>query len=369
MTQSHTRHPELRAERRADAHEESVAAPVERRTRKRRLIRGTAAAASLTASLFAAASALSAELPSVEGVQQTAAAPIALKPQVTVDSDLVLLGDLFHGELAKADVPIARAPGPGERVELQAQWLWSVAKAYGVDWRPRSTLETVTLSRQSYLLDAAAAEGILLDELALRGRDPASLSVQLDNPRFAEHLPTGAAGRLDVAHLEHDPRSGRFAATLRAPAGAEGRTVSVSLTGRLQEIVEVPVLTRRVAKDAVIGRNDIEWMAMPAERVAGNVVTDAEALIGSSPRRGIRPGTPVRVSEIGAPRLVDKNQMVLLRVQTPTMQLTAQGRAMESGARGEQVRVLNTSSNTVVTGTVAGNGLVMVRPLIAQIGN
>lgn len=345
-----------------------------RQGRCRRLIRGSAAAAAVVSSLFSAAAALSAER-AASDLQTASVAPaavpaaaVALKPQVTVDGDLVRLGDLFHGEVPQADVPIARAPEPGQQIELQAQWLWSVAKAYGVAWRPRSVLETVTLNRNSYLLDAAAAEGLLLDDFARRGLDPAHLSVQLDNPRFAQHLPTDAAGRLAVAHLDHDPRSGRFAVTLRADLD-EGRSTSVNLTGRMLEMVQVPVLARRVAAGEVITARDLDTQAMPADRVAGNVVTDAAALIGSSPRRGLRPGQPVRISEIGAPILVEKNQMVLLRVQTASMQLTAQGRAMQEGARGDTVRVLNVKSNAVVTGTVAEAGLVMVTPLSATIGN
>ena len=303
-----------------------------------------------------------------EETLQTASVPVALKPQVSVDSDLVRLGDLFHGEIAKADVPIARAPAPGEQIELQAQWLWSVARAYGIAWRPRSTLETVKLRRESFLLDAARLEGLLLDGFADQGLDPARLSVQLDNPRFTRHLPASAAGRLEVAQIDHDPRSGRFAADLRAPVEG-GRVLQVAVSGRLLEIVEVPVLNRRVAAGEVITARDIDWLPQQADRVAGNVVTEAEALIGSSPRRGLRAGQPVRISEVGEPVLVEKNQMVLLRVQTAAMQLTAQGRAMEDGARGETVRVLNPKSSAVVTGRVADAGLVMVTPLNATIGN
>jgi flagella basal body P-ring formation protein FlgA len=349
------------------------AAPA-RGNRARRMIRGGAAAAAVVSSLFSAASVLSAELPASD-VQTANVAPatapaptVALKPQVTVDDDLVLLGDLFHGEIAKADVPIARAPEPGQQIELQAQWLWSVAKAYGVAWRPRSVLETVTLSRESYLFDAAAAERLLLDDFAERGLDRQRLSVELDNPRFAQHLPTGAAGRLQIARLDHDPRSGRFSASLRASLD-DGRLVDVDLTGRMTEMLQVPVLARRVAQGDVISERDIEMMPLQADRIAGNVVTDARTLIGASPRRGLRPGQPVRTSEIGDPVLVKKNQMVLLRVQTASMQLTAQGRAMQEGARGETVRVLNVKSNAVVTGTVAESGLVMVTPLNATIGN
>ncbi|WP_119168026.1 flagellar basal body P-ring formation chaperone FlgA [Algihabitans albus] len=333
----------------------------------RRFLRGSAAAASLIAGLFAAASALADDTALSSTALQTAAAPIALKPQVTVDSDLVHLGDLFHGEISKADVPIARAPAPGEQIELQAQWLWSVARAYGVAWHPRSTLETVTLTRDSYLLDAARLEDILLEGLARHGMDQASLAVQLDNPRFSQHLPTSVAGQLEMGQLNHDPRSGRFAADLRAPT-EDGRMLRVAVSGRLLEIVEVPVLSRRVAPGEVIGARDVDWMSMQADRVAANVVTDPNDLIGTSPRRGLRPGQPVRISEVGEPVLVEKNQMVLLRVQTAAMQLTAQGRAMEDGARGETIRVINTKSSTIVTGTVTETGLVVVQPLNATIG-
>lgn len=335
---------------------------------RRRFLRGSTAAASLIASLFAAASALAADLPPSDTAVQTAAAPIALKPQVTIDSDLVHLGDLFHGDVAKADIPIARAPAPGQQIELQAQWLWSVARAYGVAWQPRSTLETVTLTRESYLLDAARLEDLLLDGLGQRGMDPSRLAVQLDNPRFSQHLPTSVAGRLELGQINQDPRSGRFTADLRAPT-EDGRLLRVAVSGRLMEMMEVPVLSRRMAPGEVIAARDISWTSMQADRVAANVVTDAADLLGTSPRRGLRAGQAIRISEVGDPILVGKNQMVLLRVQTAAMQLTAQGRALEEGARGETIRVINTKSNTVVTGTVTDAGLVMVTPLNATIGN
>ncbi|HMA14754.1 MAG: flagella basal body P-ring formation protein FlgA [Bacteroidota bacterium] len=44
------------------------------------------------------------------------------------------------------------------------------------------------------------------------------------------------------------------------------------------------------------------------------------------------------------------------------MQLTAQGRALENGAEGDVVRVMNTSSNTVVSAVVIDSGVVEVVP-------
>jgi flagella basal body P-ring formation protein FlgA len=43
------------------------------------------------------------------------------------------------------------------------------------------------------------------------------------------------------------------------------------------------------------------------------------------------------------------------------MRLTAQGRALQDGAKGEVVRVVNTKSNTTVSGVVVADGKVTVQ--------
>jgi flagella basal body P-ring formation protein FlgA len=48
------------------------------------------------------------------------------------------------------------------------------------------------------------------------------------------------------------------------------------------------------------------------------------------------------------------------------MRLTAQGRALQDGAAGEVIRVVNTKSNTTVTGVVVADGTVSVAPNAGQ---
>jgi flagella basal body P-ring formation protein FlgA len=53
-----------------------------------------------------------------------------------------------------------------------------------------------------------------------------------------------------------------------------------------------------------------------------------------------------------------------MRIETPNILITAQGKAQQDGAEGETVRVINTQSNRLVEGIVVAPGVVEIR--IAQ---
>ena len=306
--------------------------------------------AALTLSLILAA-------PAAAG-QAEVAGPVRLKPSVVVEDAVLRLGDLFDGLGEAAQTAVARAPAPGSRIELDARWLAALADGYGLAWRPDSALERAVVSRASQTIDGTRIEAALRDALAARGLDP-DVSIVLDNPGVRLHLPVTAEATLGFAGLTHDPASGRFTARVVAPAGATPLTAA-TISGRAERMTEVPVLRRRMAPGEVITRNDLEWLRLSARRLAGNVEVDAANLIGKSPRRPIRPGRPVRAADLREPVLVPKNSLVLLRLETERMVLTAQGRALQDGASGEVIRVMNTKSNTIITGVVAGSGTVQV---------
>lgn len=286
------------------------------------------------------------------------ATPIGLRTTVLVEGDVLRLGDLFDGLGEQAGTAIARAPAPGHQVELSGQWLRALAQGFGLDWRPIPGQDRALVRRVSQVIDAASVEEELLATLGRRG-GTGELSVLLDNPSIALHLPVSADPSLAVTGFRHDPTTGRFKALVVAPATGTA-LARATVTGRAIELVELPVLARRLGSAQIIAASDLEWLRMPANRVAANVARDPEELIGKSPRRAIRPGQPVRVSDLREPVLVPKNSLVLLRLETDRMTLTVQGRALEDGAAGEVVRVMNTKSNTAVQGLVAEAGIVRV---------
>jgi flagella basal body P-ring formation protein FlgA len=286
--------------------------------------------------------------------------PVFLKAQIVIEGPVVHLGDLFEGLDENAATPVARAPAPGSRVAVNARWLLAVAKAYAVPWRPRSQLDGTTIERASIVIGTRRIEGATIDALRQRGID-GRLSLVLDNPVTRILLPTDAASTLLVAGLKHNPATGRFTAHLIAPA--EGTPLArITVSGRAIELIEVPVLRKRMMPGEVIRETDIAWQDVRADRIARNVVLDPINLVGMSPRRPVRAEKPVLISELRQPVLVPKNSLVTIRLQTARMVLTTRGRAMEQGAKGDVIRVVNTASNQIISASVTESGIVAVIP-------
>lgn len=286
-------------------------------------------------------------------------APVILRPEATVKGPVVQLGDLFEGLGERAATPIARAPEPGRSVEVDARWLAAVAQAYGVAWRPRSALDRIVIARASRTIDTPRIEEALLDALAERGL-PGEVSLVLDNPTLRLDLPAEAPASLAVSGLSYDPVGGRFTAYVSAPA--EGSPLArVAVSGRAVTLTEIPVLRRNVTPGEVIGEQDIVWTSWRTDRLGRGIALDSGRLVGMSARRPLRAGEAVRLSDLRSPVLVPKNSLVTIRLATPRMVLTAQGKALEEGSDGDVIRVMNTKSNTVINAGVVEAGLVEVQ--------
>ncbi len=305
-----------------------------------------------------AASQPPAQAPAQPPVQPTG--PVLLKANIVIDGPVVHLSDLFDGLGANGTTPVARAPAPGTRVALNARWLSAVARAYSVAWRPSSRLDGSVIERASIVIETQRIEDATIDALRRRGID-GRISLVLDNPVTRIHLPTDAEPSLLVTGLSHNPETGRFTAHLIAPA--EGTPLArVTISGRAIEMIEIPVLRRRLLPGEVIREGDIMWQDTRADRISRNVVLDPINLVGKSPRRPIRAESPVLGNELRQPLLVSRNSLVTIRLQTARMVLTARGRAMEPGAKGDVIRVVNTKSNQIISASVTASGTVEVMP-------
>ncbi len=285
---------------------------------------------------------------------------VLLKTKVVVEGPVLHLGDLFEGLGEKDAIPVARAPAPGKRIQIDARWLAAVAQAYGVPWRPSSRLDGAVIERASVVIETRQLEGAALDALRQRGVG-GRVSLVLDNPAMRLHLPSDVAPTLLIAGLSHNPETGRFTAHFVAPA--QGTPMArATLSGRAIEMIEVPALRRRMVPGEVIHERDIEWLGLRADRIARNAVRDVANLVGKSPRRPIRAGAAVLGNQLREPILVPKNSLVTIRLQTARMILTVQGRAMEPGAMGNVIRVMNTNTSKIISASVTDSGAVEVIP-------
>ncbi|MEJ0067694.1 MAG: hypothetical protein WDO24_01975 [Pseudomonadota bacterium] len=76
------------------------------------------------------------------GLGGGARAEPVLKPQVTIERDMVRLGDLFAELPAAIDpaIEVARAPAPGQKTTFDASALLNIANSQRIGWRPKRPL-------------------------------------------------------------------------------------------------------------------------------------------------------------------------------------------------------------------------------------
>ncbi len=281
-----------------------------------------------------------------------AEAPV-LRPAITVNDANLRIGDLFAGSGTHAGEIVAAAPAPGTRIVLDASWLAATAQAHGLAWQPESDAVTTEVTRTASIIDQNEINRQLLAVIA-PGNSDAKISL---DARVKLYVPVGTDTKLAIENLQVDPMSGRFNADLRTAAG-DSASEPVHVAGRLVNVIQIPTLTRPMLPGEVIRATDIAWIAVDIGRLPAGQVMDARDLIGRTPRRPIRAQEFLRPVDLEVPVLVHRNDAVLIVLEAPGMTLTAQGKALDDGGRGEMIRVVNIQSNRTIDVTVEAAGQV-----------
>ncbi|MFA5119712.1 flagellar basal body P-ring formation chaperone FlgA [Zavarzinia sp.] len=117
----------------------------------------------------------------------------------------------------------------------------------------------------------------------------------------------------------------------------------------------IPVLDHDLAPGDVLRAEDL--VDQPVQgALPGNIATDADQLVGLAARKPLRAGRPIALSEVRPPVLVGKGSLVTLRVSLPGIELATTAKAIEQGAMGDAIRVMNLTSNRIVQAVVTGTG-------------
>jgi flagellar basal body P-ring formation protein FlgA len=116
------------------------------------------------------------------------------------------------------------------------------------------------------------------------------------------------------------------------------------------------IAVRTIPAQSVITAEDVSLVDAVLD---GAVLTPAGA-IGQETRVTIFAGRAVLLTDLGPAAVVDRNQLVPLRFQAGALAIMTEGRALERGATGDVIRIMNLSSRLTVTGRVMPDGSVNV---------
>lgn len=282
-----------------------------------------------------------------------------LRQHVEIDNAIVTLGDLFDGAGDLAGRAVFRAPELGITGALPAEAAVKAATAAGLTVDRLPTFASVSVVRRAIMVEATAIKALIADAAA------AHMSVALDNIDIAIDgtiSPIAAAATATTPASLSDfvlqPESGRFNATLAIDLGGDERTLTV--TGRAVETMAVPVLNRPIDRRDVIHASDVAVVHIDKRRVPGSAVIDTTDLIDMAAKRPLRAGEIIATADIEPPRIILRGDLVTLQYTRPGLTLSARGRALGDGAKGDLVSVLNEQSKRTIQGVVTSAGTVEV---------
>ncbi len=283
-----------------------------------------------------------------------------LRTMTTLQGPRVKLSDLFDDAGVNANRVLGPGPPPGARIVVEAAQLLAIAHQFDVDWRPSSSADRAVLDWPGQALAREAAMAALREALKASGMNPENCEIDLSG--FTPPLvPLGAAPKPLVSQLDYDRASGRFSAVLSV-TGDGLDPISTRITGRVDEMIELPVAVARLAAGSVLRAEDVHMARVRATMANQAVAREPADAIGRQLRHQLAAGQPMVLADLTAPELVHRGAEVQMLLDSPGILLTAQGQAMESGASGERIHVLNPGSRVVLEAEVIGAGRVRIAP-------
>lgn len=293
-----------------------------------------------------------------------AAETAKLHASVAVRGEVVTLGDFFDDAGALADRPLFRAPDLGTTGPVSAARVVEMAKAAGLAGADAGGLIEVSVTRLARPVEAAEIARLIAVEALRRPGRPEDLGIDDVDVAFdAPVEPRSADLRADepvrLVSLSLVPQTGRFDALVQIDQGE--KTDRVRLRGLLVETMPVTVLNRSLARGDAVSAEDLRVERQPRNRFGRvHAVVAPSEVVGLQARRPLRAGQAIVASEFMRPQVVARGDIVTLVYRTAALQITGRGQALQPGAVGDLVPVLNPQSKRTLHGTVTGNGLVEI---------
>lgn len=281
-----------------------------------------------------------------------------IKEHNVITADTITLGDIFYGLERNEDRVLGNAPQPGKDMILNARTLLKIAIALDVPWRPTNTTDQVVLKRDATVIEYPKIKEAIQTALYDQGiHGDYEFSIPAHNRQII--LPSDHDATVSVVDINADTNKKTFQITLAAPS-ADNPIKQISIKGKMHAVIHVPVLMENINHGRIIKRSDIDTLPIKEQNFVQGMVVDEEELIGMTARRLLVAGRVIKSTEIEAPQIVSRGELVTLSLNHGLMNLATKVKALQSGAKGDLIRVVNIASNQTLQAIITGENAVSV---------
>jgi flagella basal body P-ring formation protein FlgA len=235
-------------------------------------------------------------------------------------------------------------------------------RGHGIIVFDTRNLTEVLITRESRTLSLNDLSRAVADAAGKRFEfsNVADLTVAFDSHMKPLQIEPSVTDAPKIGNITYDPRTNRFDATIDMPGSMKLRRSPVRLTGTLVETTEVVTLARPISRSEIIRESDLVIERLARAEIPTDAITKLELVVNQAARRALRTGQTLRVADLMKPQIVTRDEGVTIVFRSGGITLTMRGKAMNNGAEGDSIPVLNPQSKRVVQATVTGPGVVTV---------
>ncbi|MGN6159412.1 MAG: flagellar basal body P-ring formation chaperone FlgA [Devosia sp.] len=287
----------------------------------------------------------------------TAVAEPTLKGDITVNTDIVTVGDMFNDPGSLSDTAIFRAPAPGTTGIVPVDDVATAARSIGLTDFDTAGYARIRVMRLTTVVDASALGTLISTELTNRGvlSNGITANTHFDLPSVSFNA-TQTANPAQLTDLRYAPDTGAFTARFTIA----GIDQPVDLTGMVELMTTAPRLVATRAPGTILTASDFEMAPVPVKTANAGGYADLDQLIGKQLIHQSRAGIMLRPNDVAEPTVVTRNALVTVVLKVGAMSLTVKGQALTNAAAGDPVDVLNTVTKKILHGIANTDGTVSI---------
>lgn len=298
--------------------------------------------------------------------------PPVLRSQVMTLSEIVTIGDFYSNAGRFASTPLFRSPDMGTSGNVAATEVAERARAAGLEAAGTDGLRTVVVYRGATRLNRDQLAGLVRKSLAERhaGLDTDSLDIRLLQAPDQVLADPKVHDPIRVDRVEWSQANGHF--TLHATVAVEVGTDRLILSGIATEMIDVITLAQPIRRGDIVKEEDFDIVRLARNKVPAGALTDAKDIVGKQARTNVRANSPLSRRDFQRPVLIERGEKITVTYEMPGMKLTSRAQAMDDGAKGDVIDVMNLTSRRIVPAIVTSRGQVRVHaanPVIASLNS
>jgi len=199
----------------------------------------------------------------------------------------------------------------------------------------------------------------IADAISARMPAPGRYEVNLGTPDITLEERVSLQNGRRLERLNYNPANQSFQATFiyRNDLGNEER---IALAGTAYAVIGVPALVQDVAAGDTISGASLDTIEVPASRTTASMITAPDMVVGQVARRNVRANTPLFAMDFAKPVMVRKGETVTIVAEMPGIRISAQGKAMTNGGKGDIITFMNTSSRRSVDARIVDAGTAVI---------